>query len=184
MFVGDYDLNFLGLPVEQVAAFQITPEAGTATQLNGWKIFQAIQHLRAANTKVIQKAVEALTQIGQSTISEFASKFGGWKRLLKLSEVLLEPFNSGSDISGLPDLTEKEREILDKYIPVFLFLEIPPEDIAHELGDVVSVVGFDSFLRILGAAPHHVQTRLLALIMRVLPLDSINELTALTQGIP
>ena len=163
MFVGDYDLNFLGLPVFQVEAFQITPEAGTATQLNGWKIFQAIQHLREANTKVIQKAVEAVTQIGQSTISEFAAKFGGWKRLLKISEVLLNPLNSTSDIF----LTDEERVVLGEYFP--LVLESPPEELAAEVEFLIQSYGFDRFLMMLASAPLDQQVKMLVRIMCALP---------------
>jgi hypothetical protein len=37
-FVGDYDLRNLGVPAEQVEAFLIAPEAGTAAQSIRWKI--------------------------------------------------------------------------------------------------------------------------------------------------
>jgi len=164
IFVGDYDLSFLGgAPVEWIEAFQITPEAGTASQLNGWRIFQAIRNLRDANAKVIQKAVEAVTQINQSTISEFAAKFGGWKRLLKISEVLLNPLNSGSDIF----LTDEERAVLGKYFP--LVLDNPPEELATEVGFLIHFCGFDRFLLMLAFAPLHLQVRMLVQIMQALP---------------
>ncbi|MBD2015362.1 bifunctional DNA primase/polymerase [Microcoleus sp. FACHB-53] len=186
--IGDGDLSDLtsryGLTIEQIDAFQICPEAGTSTQLNGWKILKAIEELRNEVSKVLQRQVSDLTHLGQSTISEFAQLVGGWKPLIKISEVLFRGIYNTSDISELPELTEKERSILDEYMPLFLFLDIPPEEVGHELRDIISVSGLDSFLRIVGAAPLRIQIRMLAIMMQGLPLASINDLIALMEGIP
>jgi len=186
--IGDGDLSDLtsryGLTIEQVDAFQICPEAGTPTQVNGWKIFQAIKELRNEVPKVLQRQVSDLTHLAQSSISEFARLVGGWNPLIKISEVLFRGIYNTSDISEFPELSEKERSILEDYMPLFLFLDIPPEEVGHELRDIISVSGLDSFLRIVGAAPLRIQIRMLAIMMQGLSLAAINDLIALMEGIP
>lgn len=184
--VGDGDLSELtssyGLTIQQVDAFQICAEAGTPTQVNGWKIFQALKELSEKGVKLLQRQVGELTHLAQSTISEFARMVGGWKPLIKISEVLFRGLYNTSDICELPELTEEERAILEEYMP--LFLDIPPEEIAHEVGLIIRAYGLDSFLRIVGAAPLHIQVKMLTMVMRGLPVSFLSELmTLIDQGV-
>ena len=184
--MGDADLSGVtehyGIPIRQAEAFHIAAEAGTPTQVNGWKIFQALKELRQEGSKVLQRQVSNITNLAQSTISEFASLLGGWKPLIKISEVLLGGIYNTPDISELPHLTEEERAILEEYIP--LFLDRPPEEVLDELGVIIRLYGLESFLRIVAAAPLHIQIRMLVIMLQGLPLASINELIALVGGIP
>jgi hypothetical protein len=186
IILGDADLSGVtkhyGVTIQQIDAFHIAAEAGTPTQVNAWKIFGAIKQLKQEGSKVLQRQVTELTNLGQSTISEFARLLGGWKSLIKISETLFKGLYNTADISELPDLTDAERAILEKYIP--LFVHRPPEEVVEEFGEIIRIYGLESFLRIVGAAPLHIQIRMLVLVMQGLPSASINELTALTQGIP
>lgn len=186
LILGDADLsgvvNHYGVTIQQINAFHVAAEAGTPTQVNGWKIFQALKELRQEGSKVLQRRVVELTQLGQSTISEFASLLGGWKSLIQISETLLKGLYSTSDISELPELTDVERAILEQYLP--LFIHRPPEEVLEEFGEIIRIYGLESFSRIVCAAPLHIQARMMAMIMLGFPTAAINELTATVEGIP
>jgi hypothetical protein len=96
--------------------------------------------------------------------------------------VLLGGIYNTSDISDLPDFNDEERAVLEEYMP--LFLGIPLEEVAHEVGLIIRTYGLDSFLRIVGAAPLHIQVKILTMVMRGLPLVSVDELMALMEGVP
>jgi hypothetical protein len=178
IFVADYDLSFLGLPVEQVEAFQISPEAGTPTQISTWKIQEAMRFLQNQNQKITQQAVAARASISQPMVSKIAALFGGWKRLLKILLALLDPlYNASNNFSGL---TDEERWLAQTYLP--LVLNEPLEDAVQEVGLVIRVYGISAFLRILTAATPQTQARILALVMQALPISFQLELTAFAEG--
>jgi hypothetical protein len=184
--IGDSDLSDLpsryGLTIEQIDAFQVCPEAGTRTQVNGWRILKALKELRQEGSKVLQRQVSNVTNLAQSTISEFASLFGGWKPLIKISEVLFRGIYNTSDISESPELSDAERAILEQYIP--LFIHRPPEEVVEELGEIIRIYGLESFLRIVGAASLHIQIRMMGFVVVGIPSAARNDLIAMVEGIP
>ncbi|HEY9833962.1 MAG TPA: bifunctional DNA primase/polymerase [Stenomitos sp.] len=176
MFVGDYDLSFLEMPVEQVEAFQITPSAGTDVQITRWKILEAVRLLHSQSQKLTQVAIATLMGKSQELISKIASEFGGWKRLKKILLVLLNPSSSGSNIfSGL---TDDEKWLAQIYLPACL--DDQPEDAVEQIGQLVQLYGIKQFLRLLSAATPQSQARLLALLLQSLPFHT--ELVALLVG--
>jgi hypothetical protein len=178
IFVGDYDLSFLGDEVDQIEAFQITPEAGTPAQITRWKILEAVRQLRGQGEKVTQQAIASLAEISQPAIAKIAANFGGWKRLSKLLLALLDPLYSGSN--NFDSLTNEEKWLVETYLPCLL--NEPPEDAVQEIATVIQVYGMSMFLRILTAATPQTQARLLVLVMRSLPIALQSELLTLIEG--
>jgi hypothetical protein len=178
IFVGDYDLGFLGGEVDQIEAFQITPEAGTPAQITRWKILEAVRQLREEGEKVTQQAIASLTKISQSAIAKIAASFGGWKRLLKILPSLLNTLYS--DSNNFDSLTNEEKWLVETYLPCLL--DEPPEDAIQEIAAVIQVYGISTFLRILTAATPQTQVRLLVLVMRSLPITLQSELLNLIEG--
>jgi AcrR family transcriptional regulator len=88
-FVGDYDLSFLGVPVEQVEAFLIAPEADTAAQITRWKIQEAFGQLTGSGEKITQRklAIEATHPDALSQIAITVKAYGvnGFLRILQSS---------------------------------------------------------------------------------------------------
>jgi hypothetical protein len=165
IFVGDYDLSFLGMPVEQIEAFQISPEAGTPAQITRWKILEAVRLLKDQRGKVTQQAIALRAGISQPLIAKIAAQFGGWKRLLKILLALLNPLYSASN--NFPELGEEEKWLAQSYLPTLL--EELPLVVVQGLGEVIQAYGVEAFLRILSAASSQTQARLLALMMQALP---------------
>jgi hypothetical protein len=118
IFVGDYDLSFLGLPVEQIEAFQISPLAGTPAQITRWKILETVRLLQDKREKVTQQAIALQAGISQPLIAKIAAQFGGWKRLLKILLALLNPLYSASN--NFPELGEEEKWLAQSYLPTLL----------------------------------------------------------------
>jgi hypothetical protein len=161
IFVGDYDLSFLSLPVEQIEAFQICPEAGTEAQITRWKILEAVRLLKTQEKKITQQAIASSAGISQPLIAKVASQFGGWKHLSKILLALLDGFNSVSN--NFPELTDDEKWIAQAYLPGLL--DQPPEVAIQEVGLVIRAYGVSTFLRILAASTPQTQARLLALVI-------------------
>ncbi|HEY9601245.1 MAG TPA: bifunctional DNA primase/polymerase [Allocoleopsis sp.] len=178
LIVGDYDLSFLGMPVEQVEAFQIAPEAGTDAQLTRWKMLEAVRTLKSLGKKLTQKAIASLIGKSQELISKIAKEWGGWTRLKKLLLVLLDPLYSSSN--NFETLTDEEKSIAQSYLP--LALDEPPEEAIEQIGAVIQAYGVRAFLRILTAATPQTQAKLLALVMQALPLGFQSELLIFIEG--
>ena len=173
IFVGDYDLGFLGLPIEQIEAFHICREAGTPTQITRWKILEAVRLLQDKREKVTQQAIALTAGISQPLIAKIAAQFGGWKRLLKILLALLNPLYSASN--NFPELGEEEKWLAQTYLPTLL--DEPPLIAVQGLGEVIQVYGVEAFLGIMSAASPQTQARLLALMMQALPGHAIIPIT-------
>jgi hypothetical protein len=174
IFVGDYDLSFLGGEVEQVEAFQIAPEAATPAQITRWKILEAVRQLRGQGEKVTQQAIAALAEISQPAIAKIATNFGGWKRLSKILLTLLDPFYSGSN-----NLTDEERWLAQTYLP--LLLDEPVEVALQGVSELIQAYGISTFLRVLATTPK-TQAKLLALVIQTLPANFQCDLLLLVEG--
>ncbi|HEY9633739.1 MAG TPA: hypothetical protein V6D14_10055 [Coleofasciculaceae cyanobacterium] len=184
IFIGDYDLSFLGCEIEQVEAFEIAREAGTAAQVTRWKILQAVRQLREQRQKLTQDAIASLAGISQALIAKIAKPFGGWKGLLKLLLLLLDCLYSKSNNfeSAFEGLTDEQKHLARTYLP--LALDEPPEQAVELIVETVQAYGLGAFLRIVAAATPQTQARLVALVMQALPANFQSELVALLEGIP
>jgi hypothetical protein len=178
IFIGDYDLGFLRGEVDQIEAFQIAPEAGTAAQITRWKILEAVRQLQDKGEKLTQQAIAARANISQPLIAKIASQFGGWKRLSKILLALLDPFYSGSN--NFSELTDEEKWIAQTYLPCLL--DESQEAAVRDIATAVQVYGISAFLRILSVATPHTQARLLTLVIQALPANFQCELLVLVEG--
>jgi predicted XRE-type DNA-binding protein len=166
-FVGDYDLSFLDLPIEQVEAFQICPEAGTAIQVTRWKIMEAMRLLQEQGQKITQRKIASVTGISQPMIAQTASQFGGWKQLQKLLLVLLDPlYIQGNHLGALDD---EEKWLAQTYLPILLDEPIPIEEAAQNIEQLIQGYGMNAFLRILAASHPQISAQLLALVLQRFP---------------
>jgi hypothetical protein len=177
-FVGDYELSFLGVPVEQVEAFLIAPEAGTALQITRWKIQSAFGQLTLGGEKITQEKLALEANITQGRLSQIAAEFGGWGVLKKILAALLDGFNSvTNNFSGL---SEEERWLAQTYLPLVVN-EIHSE-VLSEIGIAVKAYGVEAFLRILGSSPLLTQVRLLSRIFEVMTEAVRQELREVMMG--
>ena len=177
-FVGDYDLSFLGVPVEQVEAFLIAPEAGTAAQITRWKIQEAFGQLTVSGEKITQDKLALEVNITQGRLSQIAAEFGGWKVLRKILAALLDGFNSvTNNFSGL---SEEERWLAETYLP--LVVNETHSEALSEIGITVKAYGIKGFLRIFQSSPLPTQIRLLSRILEVMPQGMRQELRAVAMG--
>ena len=176
-FVGDYDLSFVEVPVEQIEAFQISPEAGTPAQITRWKILEAVRLLQNQGQKITQMAISTTAKISQPLIAKIASQFGGWGRLKKLLLTLLNCSYRNSN--NFASLSDEEKWLAECYLPALL--NDPAEVVVDQMRLVIQAYGFDAFTAIVAAASPRTQARLLALVVQALPLGMQSELLALTQ---
>jgi hypothetical protein len=89
-FMGDYDLRNLGVPAEQVEAFLIAPEAGTAAQSTRWKIQEAFGQLTVSGEKITQHKLTLEGNITQGRLSQIVAEFFCWGVLRKILAALLD----------------------------------------------------------------------------------------------
>lgn len=164
-FVGDYDLSFLGVPVEQIEAFLITPEAGTALQITRWKIQEAFGQLAVSGEKITQHKLALEANITQGRLSQIAAEFGGWGVLRKILAALLDGFYSATN--NFSGLSEEERWLAQTYLP--LVVNEAHSEALSEVGIAVKAYGIKGFLRILQSSPLPTQVRLFFRIFEVMP---------------
>jgi hypothetical protein len=177
-FVGDYDLSFLGVPIEQVEAFLIAPEAGTAAQITRWKIQEAFGQLTGSGEKITQQKVALEADITQGRLSQIAAEFGGWGVLRKILAALLDGFNSvTNNFSGLSD---EERWLAQTYLP--LVVNETYSEALSEIGIAVKAYGVKGFLRILQSCSLLTQVRLLSRIFEVMPETVRQQLREVAMG--
>lgn len=177
-FVGDYDLSFLGVPVEQVEAFLIAPEAGTAAQITRWKIQSAFGQLTLGGEKITQDKLALEANITQGRLSQIAAEFGGWKVLKKILAALLDGCNSATN--NFSGLSEEERWLAETYLP--LVVDETHSEVLSEIGIAVKAYGIKAFLRILQSSPLPTQVRLLSLLFEVMPEAVRQELSEVVMG--
>ena len=174
-FCGDYDLSFLDMPVEEIDAFNITPEAGTAIQQTKWSIFQAVKQLTEAGKKVTQNAIARVVGLSQGRISQVASEFGGWKSLKKILAFLLDSYSSAANNSE--PLTEEELWLAKTYLP--LVLQGSPEDALPEVMYMLKTSGWKKFEAIVMASPLKYRAKLIVLAVQALPMEVRQQIQSL-----
>jgi hypothetical protein len=187
IFVGDYDLSFLGAPIEQVEAFQICREAGTDAQITRWKILLATKKLHAQGQKLTQEAIATLIGKSQELISKVAKQFGGWVRLRKLLLVLLDPLYSGSN--NFESLTEQEQDFINGYLCPVIDTTVEAvataqtsEDVQSEIDGLTAALthcaeylGWRKFLVALASIPASSQANLLSVVMEAIGAEMLVE---------
>jgi hypothetical protein len=162
------------MPVEQVEAFLIAPEAGTAAQITRWKIQEAFGQLTVSGEKITQDKLAVEANITQGRLSQIAAEFGGWGVLRKILAVLLDGFNSGTN--NFSGLSEEERWLAQTYLPLVV------NEALSEIGIAVKAYGVKGFLRIFESCSLPTQVRLLSRILEVMPEGVRQELREVVMG--
>ena len=177
-FCGDYDLSFLGLLVEQIEAFTITPEAGTAGQQTRWVLLQAARQLAELGQQMTQATIATTAGLTQGRISQIAAELGGWKVFKKILAVLLKSLYSTPN--NLEPLSEDESWTAKTFLP--LVFDEPPEQILKEVANSLQIYGEQVFESILVAMPRELRPRLLGLLVGVLSPDLQQEFNAIASS--
>ncbi|MBD1903790.1 hypothetical protein NDI44_22405 [Trichocoleus sp. DQ-A3] len=167
-FCGDYDLSFLRVPVKQVDAFTITPQAGSETQQGRWTLLQAFKQLTETGEKITQVTLAAAAGISQSRVSQRAtevSEVRGWEILKKILGFLLKTPYSNSN--NFEPLTEDELWLAKDYLPVVL--EDSPNDALSQVIQLAKASGWKTFEALLIAVPLEFKAKLLSLIIGFMP---------------
>jgi hypothetical protein len=130
-FCADYDLSFLlehSIKVTTLDAFEITPLAGTPTQMGRWAAIELLSKASSTGAdiqKISQAEIAQTLGITQGRVSQLFSALGGWKLFKKLLVPLLE------NIKGkLINETGEGMEFLRVY------LDLPP---IQALAEVVNL---------------------------------------------
>lgn len=107
VFVSDYPLDFLGVPVQKIEAFAVTPEAGTRSQQTKHALAQAFEQAKS------QKEIAAGAGVTQGRASQIAQEFGGWKKFKQVLGLVADRI-AGKHPQGevSPDLVWLAREFL------------------------------------------------------------------------
>jgi hypothetical protein len=165
-FCGDYDLSVLGVPVEQVDAFAITPQAGNANQQGRWALLKAFKHLTETGKKITQTNLAAAAGITQGRVSQHADEVEDWKTLKKILGFLFKTLYSNPN--NFEPLTKDELWLAESYLPLTL-LEEDPSDALGQVIDLVKAFGWKTFEALLMAVPLESKAKLLSLIIGFMP---------------
>lgn len=165
-FCGDYDLNFLGVPVKQVDAFTITPQAGSSTQKGRWALLKAFKHLTETGKKITQTNLAAAAGITQGRVSQHADEVEDWETLKKILGFLFKTLYSNPN--NFEPLTKDELWLAESYLPLTL-LEEDPSDTLGQVIDLVKAFGWKTFEALLMAVPLESKAKLLSLIIGFMP---------------
>jgi hypothetical protein len=170
IFVGDYDLGFLGMPVEQIEAFELCYEAGTPRQKTRWAIWQAYLQLRQQlkdPTDIGLNQLARLVGITKGRLSQIAHEFNGWAGLQRCLDLL---FNSLYNNPKHPLMVNEDVYWLAKeYLP--LVLELPPLEALLEVATLIRTQNIEGFKQILVAATLETKSKLLSAFGALMPME-------------
>jgi hypothetical protein len=170
IFVGDYDLSFLGMPVEQIEAFELCYEAGTPQQKTRWAIWQAYLQLRQQlkdPTEIGLNQLARLVGITKGRLSQIAHEFNGWAGLQRCLDLL---FNSLYNNPKHPLMVDEDVYWLAKdYLPKVL--ELPPLEALLEVATLIRTQNIEGFKQILAAATLETKSKLLSAFGALSPME-------------
>jgi len=171
-FCADYDLSFLlehSIKVTTLDAFEITPLAGTPTQMGRWAAIELLSKASSTGAdiqKISQAEIAQTLGITQGRVSQLFSALGGWKLFKKLLVPLLE------NIKGkLINETGEGMEFLRVY------LDLPPIQALAEVVHLVKTCGWKDFVLVVAAASVQTQLRIMGLLLGLLPQDLQSEIS-------
>ena len=166
IFSKGLDLDYLadyGVKVKNLSAFHFTPSAGTDAEILLDKLQQACQTLVSTGQKVIQSNLAAVTGVTQGRISQFASKFGGWKGLKKILASLLESYR---DANNFEPPNSDDHDLAMVLVPV---LQQQPEEAVAFVANITQVLGLKTTLKVVQCLTPLHQAQLLGLFLAHLP---------------
>jgi len=167
--------------------YDIAPEAASKGVQTARGIVDAV--LSAIQDGITPKITKIAEAVGKAvgTVSEtLNSKLGfGFKRLVEISEMLLEAINNKTEISDLPDDARWVAEtFLPNVVADFERGDSTPVDVVADIITTAKAFGKKQFRQILAATPIPTVCKLFGAIVRFLP-KSIKQaiLTDFSQGV-
>lgn len=175
IFVGDYDLSFLGMPVETIAAFELSEAVATPQQKSRWAIWNAYKQLRQQvkhGTEIGLNQLARQTGITKGRLSQIAKEFKGWEKLQQCLDLL---FNGLYNNPKHPiEVDEDTYWLAQTFLP--LIVELPPLEALKEVATLIQTQNIDGFKRILAAASLKTKSHLLSLFLMAMPAESLAEI--------
>ncbi len=173
-FCANYDLSFLlehSLKVTTLDAFEITPLAGTPTQIGRWEVLKLLA--KAVETgqdiqKISQAEIAQALGITQGRVSQLFSSIGGWKFFKKLLAPLLETLKG-----RLINCNWEEMNFLRAT------LELPLKESLPQVVNQVGIGGWKDFAEIIAIASSDIQIGIIGLLLGLPNLLLFNELAAM-----
>ncbi len=167
VLIGDYseaDLNaianyFTGATIEIVDAYDICPESARKGVQTERGIVEAIWASVQAGLKVTTSQVAEIVGVSRSRISQVSQTLmgGGFRRLVKVLEMLYRAINSKTNTFDELDLTDEElwaaREFLPSVLQDLCDHRRDAETVAEDIVKVAEYYGERAFERILAATP-------------------------------
>ncbi len=193
--VSDMDLsgliNHFGLKIEQIDAFDVTPDAGTRSQKSFAMILEAAKLLQDQGAKLTQKAIATTAHLSQGLVSKLLSKLGGWKAVKKIFQVLYKTSPStGNNFCGFK---ADKQNYLDEYLapvvatcldgleeceksPTVEEGEVLVNDVAIAIDSAVAHVGTKGLEAGLDKLTLKGQARLLSLFLLAIPEEARSQI--------
>lgn len=165
-----------GCTLKTITAFELHPYAGNREQVSKWRLFEAFKKVIETGEKCTQNILSRISELSQPYISKISKEFGGFPQLKKILLTLIEVMNRGSN--NFSDLTEDEKFFANDFLPLLVRgqEETLPDGQNHdvyivkELVQLVDIVGFPSFKRIVQAIYPQILDRLIGALLCLLPV--------------
>lgn len=165
-----------GCTLKTITAFELHPYAGNREQVSKWRLFEAFKKVIETGEKCTQNILSRISELSQPYISKISKEFGGFAQLKKILLTLIEVMNRGSN--NFSDLTEDEKFFANDFLPLLVRGQegtLPDEQnqdvyIVKELVQLVSIVGFPSFKRIVQSVCPQIVDRLIGALLCLLPV--------------
>jgi hypothetical protein len=173
-FSADYDLSFLEkhlIKVTALDAFEITPLAGTPTQISRWEVLKLLSEALETGQdiqKISQAEIARTLGITQGRVSQLFSSIGGWKPFKKLLVPLLE------NLKGrLINFNWEDMNFLRAS------LELPLKESLPQVVNQAGICGWKDLGEIIAIASSDIQMGLIGLLLDLPNLLLLNELAAM-----
>jgi hypothetical protein len=178
IFIGHYDLSFLGMPVEQIAAFELCEAAGTLQQKSRWAIWNAYKDLRQQlgdGAEIGSNQLARQIGITKGRLSQIAKNFNGWDGLNRCLGLL---FTSIYNNPKHPiEVDEETYWLAQSYLP--LVLNLPPLEALREIATLIKAQNVEGFRRMLAATTSETKSKLLTAFLMFLPSEILTEIEPL-----
>lgn len=174
--IADYDISFLaeyfpGATIKTIPINDICMDAANNADKTAAAIMEAIKkNIVIYGDKLPQRVVAFAAGVTQSAVSKFASKRGGWEKLLKIFQLLYKSFNSTRN--NLKDLDEDARRIAQQCFPELVNppnSEPDPDKVVMEVIKTAKTYGAEKLLDILSATSLETRVGILICFIQTLP---------------
>lgn len=165
-----------GCSLKTTTAFELHPYAGNREQVSKWRLFEAFKKVIETGEKCTQSILSRISELSQPYVSKISKQFGGFAQLKKILLTLIEVMNR--DSNNFLDLTEDEKFFANDFLPLLAKSDegtLPDKQnqdvyIVKELVQLVGIVGFASFKRIVQAVYPQIVDRLIGALLCLLPV--------------